>query len=121
MTRLLVTGSTGFVGRVLCADLARRGYLVRATVRPGRERPAGATEEAVVSDIRGDTRWDSVLEGVDVVVHAAARAHVLNDAAANSELYQEANARGTQGLALAAARHGVRQFIYLSSFKVNGE
>lgn len=121
MTRLLVTGGTGFVGRVLCAELARRGYVVRAAIRPGRDRPAGATEEAVVSDIRGDTRWDSALEGVDVVVHVAARAHVLNDAAGNADLYHETNARGTHGLALAAAQHGVRQFIYLSSVKVNGE
>lgn len=83
--------------------------------------PHRAVESVVVGDIGARTDWQSALRDVDYVIHAAARAHVLNDAEANSRLYVETNAYGTQCLADAAARSGVRRFVFLSSVKVNGE
>jgi nucleoside-diphosphate-sugar epimerase len=74
-----------------------------------------------VGDITGSTDWTAALDGVDAIIHCAARAHVLGDDPRNSELYMETNARGTRQLAQAAARADVRRLVYLSSVKVNGE
>jgi nucleoside-diphosphate-sugar epimerase len=118
MRRILLTGATGFVGGHLCARLAGAPYVLRAALRMPLALP-GVAESAVVGPIDAHTDWGSALSDVDVVIHAAARAHRLNDAAV--EPYLEVNARGTQHLAVAAAQAGVRRFIYLSSVKVNGE
>lgn len=122
MKRVLITGATGFVGSTLCEVLARAGYTVRAAVRS--ERTASSpmvAERVVVGEIGASTDWDCALDDVAVVVHAAARAHVLTDSPANAALCMETNGRGTEQLARAAARAGVRRLVYLSSVKVNGE
>jgi nucleoside-diphosphate-sugar epimerase len=121
MTRVLVTGATGFVGLTLCEFLARSGFVVRAALRNDRSIPGCISEKAVVGDIATGTDWRAALSGVDVVLHIAARAHVLHDASDNSDLYMETNARGTEHLANASALAGIRRFEYLSSVKVNGE
>jgi UDP-glucose 4-epimerase len=61
------------------------------------------------------------LRDLDVVIHLAARAHILHDSSANSNLYIETNVRGTERLADASADAGIRRFVFLSSIKVNGE
>jgi nucleoside-diphosphate-sugar epimerase len=121
MTRVLITGVTGFVGQVLCDQLSQAGYVVRAALRIDRPLAASVSEKAVTGDIGSTTDWRQALIGVDLVIHLAARAHILHDAAANSDLYMETNAHGTSRLAEAAAQAGVGRFIYLSSIKVNGE
>jgi UDP-glucose 4-epimerase len=121
MTRILVTGATGFVGHTLCEFLARASYVVRAALREDRTVAACISEKAVVGDISATTDWRTALHGVDVVMHIAARAHVLHDAPANSELYMETNARGTRTLVNASVQAGIRRFGFLSSVKVNGE
>ena len=119
MKRVLLTGATGFVGRNLCLLLEGAPYVVRAALRGPHTEPAGVAEAAVVGDITSQTDWRAALEGVDIVIHAAARAHRVNDTA--EEPYFEVNARGTLCLARAALRAGVTRFIYLSTIKVNGE
>jgi len=121
MTRVLVTGATGFVGQTLCGILSRSGYIVRAAVRNERPLPPGIAETAVVGDIGQATDWRAALHGLDVVIHVAARAHILRDAGANSNLYIETNVHGTERLAAASAQAGIRRFVFLSSVKVNGE
>jgi nucleoside-diphosphate-sugar epimerase len=121
MTRVLITGATGFVGQVLCDQLSQAGYLVRAALRADRPMPTSVSEKALIGDISSSTDWRQALEGVDLVIHLAARAHILHDAPLNSDLYMETNAHGTSRLAEAAARAKVGRFIYLSSIKVNGE
>lgn len=120
MRRVLVTGATGFVGRELCGVLARAGCTVRAALRTGGNVPSAVAEQVVVGDIGSTTNWTAALDGVDCVLHAAARAHVLEDRD-NAALYDEINAKGTRRLAEAAAAAGVRRFVFLSSIKVNGE
>jgi nucleoside-diphosphate-sugar epimerase len=121
MTRVLVTGATGFVGQTLCETLARSDNVVRAALRNDRSIPPGVSEKAVVGDIAATTDWRAALRGVDVVIHIAARAHILHDSSANSDLYMETNVRGTERLAHASALAGIRRFVFLSSVKVNGE
>lgn len=118
---VLVTGATGFVGNTLCAELAAAGYTVRAALRSDCEMPAGVSQKVVVGDIGAHTEWRDALQGVDRVLHAAARAHVLGDSAANADKYFECNARGTIRLAEQSAAAGVSRFVFVSSVKVNGE
>src|SRR6185437_8487307 len=89
MKRILVTGATGFVGRTLCGALADAGYRVRAALRSPGTVPRGVQEIAVTGAIGSSTDWRAALDGTDAVVHAAARAHVLNDPASNQDLYME--------------------------------
>jgi len=64
----------------------------------------------------------SVLNDVQVVVHAAARVHVTSETAADAlAMYRKINVDGTLSLARRAAKSGVARFIFISSIKVNGE
>ena len=118
---ILVTGATGFVDKSLCAELLKRGRAVRVAVRSPDFRVEGA-EVAVVGEIDGDTDWHAALGNVDVVIHLAAHAHILADSVVNPLAeFRKTNTAGTLKLANAAARAGVKRFIFLSSIKVNGE
>lgn len=119
--RILVTGATGFVGGRLCELLTERGYRVRAALRAAGGQVRAAAESVVVGDIGRVTDWSAALDGVERVIHCAARAHVLGDLDRQGQLYLEANAHGTESLANACVKAGVRRLIYLSSIKVNGE
>src|SRR6266513_1063852 len=121
MTRVLVTGATGFVGSILCDVLAQAGYIVRAALRSDRSVSGCVAEKVVTGDIAAAADLATALDGVDAIIHAAARTHVLHDSPANAELYMQINAHGTMRLAEAAAQAEVRRFVYLSSIKVNGE
>lgn len=120
MSHILVTGANGFVGRVLCETLVRAGHSVRAAVRNPTAAIAGS-ESVAVGDLNADTDWSRALAGIDTVIHAAARAHILHDSPDNAALYIRTNADGTCGLIEAAARAKVDRLVYVSSIKVNGE
>ncbi|NTF43870.1 NAD-dependent epimerase/dehydratase family protein [Rhizobium rhizogenes] len=113
---ILVTGATGFVGQTLCAELSRRQMEYRPVSRA--PRPGYVATGA----IDATTDWSGALAGVDVVMHLAARVHVMNESAADPLVALRAvNVDATVNLARQAARAGVRRFIFLSSIKVNGE
>lgn len=117
--RVLLTGANGFVGRELSGALASASFRVRVILRPGRPVPAGAAEVTLIDELSARTQWGEALRGVDTIIHAAARAHRVNDA--ETTPYFSVNAEATRALATAATLAGVRRFIYLSSVKVNGE
>lgn len=120
--KVLVTGAAGFVGSALVDRLVRENrYEVCAVVR---RRPAVSSDniDSVVADIDGATDWTPALAGIDVVVHLAARAHVMRDTAVNPlEEYRRVNVAGTLNLARQAAAQLVSRFVYVSSVKVHGE
>lgn len=119
--KLLITGANGFVGKPLCAELLRRGHTTRAAVRSSATVPEGE-QAIVVGDISGATDWTHALRDVDVVMHLAARVHVMKDAAADPLAeFLKVNLHGTENLARQAARAGVKRLVYVSSIKVNGE
>jgi nucleoside-diphosphate-sugar epimerase len=115
---ILVTGANGFVGRALCRDLAGRGLPVRAAVR-GR----GTLEGAVaVGDLADETDWSKALDGVEVVVHLAARVHVMHETLSDPlAAFRAVNVGASLNLARQCLAHGVKRFVYVSSIKVNGE
>lgn len=128
MTRVLVTGANGFVGKVLCRSLLQSGCLARAglqTSAPWTQLQAstpGLTEFAVVGDLGANPNLNGALENVTVVVHLAARVHMMRDSAGDPiKEYRRVNVYATQALATAAAKQGVRRIVYVSSVKVNGE
>lgn len=115
--KLVVTGSTGFVGQAVSACLESDGHEV---VRIARRR-INATS-FVIPDIGAETNWSTALPGADCIVHCAARVHVMHDSAVDPlEAYREVNVAGTRRLAEQAVAYGVRRFVFLSSVKVNGE
>jgi nucleoside-diphosphate-sugar epimerase len=125
VSTVLVTGATGFVGRSLCTRLHGLDIDVRMAVR-GPESVMLAeppTRTAmVVGDIGPKTEWMEALNGVDVVVHLAARVHVMRETTVDPLAeFRNVNVAGTERLARQAASCGVRRLVFLSSIKVNGE
>ncbi len=120
---ILVTGGSGFVGGAVIRRLAAaapRGVLA-AVRRPGIVFP-GDVRSVPVDDLLATTDWSAALNGVDCVVHCAARVHVMNEESADPLAeFRRVNVAGTAHLARQAAACGVRRFVFLSSVKVNGE
>ena len=103
---VLVTGSSGFVGKALCEELCKRNTLVAPVSR------AWLAPESIADSLRQ----------CSTLVHLAARVHVMHDTAQDPlNEYRRTNVQGTLNLALHAAAAGVRRFVFISSVKVNGE
>lgn len=124
MKCVAITGATGFVGRSLCRAMLENDWKVRGVIRSekhGADLPADV-ETVRVPSIGPDTDWSRALNGVDAVVHLAARVHVMNETAADPITeFREVNVHGSERLARMAAQAGVRRFVFISSVKVNGE
>jgi nucleoside-diphosphate-sugar epimerase len=121
---LLVTGATGFVGRVLIDALASKAgdWNISGVVRDNSKVLHDRARPVFISQINGKTDWSNALLGCDCVIHLAARVHVMRDEVSDPlSAYREVNVAGTTHLAQQAAASGVRRFVFLSSIKVNGE
>jgi len=118
---MLITGANGFIGKSLCAELLRQGQFVRAAMRFG-NLPIENIESVSIGVIDGETDWTNALLGIKVVVHLAARVHVIKDNAVDPlDELRKVNVDGAWNLALQAAEAGVQRFIFISSIKVNGD
>lgn len=118
---VLITGSTGFVGRALCNEMHARGLSVCCAIRANGLQPRNF-KSVNIGKVSADNDWREALEGCKVVVHLAARVHVMNDDAHDPlSAFRAVNVDGTLNLAQQAAKAGVRRFVFVSSIKVNGE
>ncbi|SCY48682.1 NAD-dependent epimerase/dehydratase family protein [Microvirga guangxiensis] len=111
---IALTGSTGFIGRHLLAELPKRGYRVRVLLRRPSEVPAGASS-AVIGDIASPHNMAAALRDVDMIVHSAGLAHVMSGKPEDD--YRTINTEATIKLAQAAERAGVKRFVFLSSIR----
>jgi UDP-glucose 4-epimerase len=119
---VFITGSTGFVGGATLDRLVAENYKVTAALRSRSKTLQANVTEVHVDNIDGATNWGDSLEGTDVVIHAAARVHVMNDIEVDPLLaFRSVNVEGTLNLARHAAKAGARRFIFISSIKVHGE
>jgi nucleoside-diphosphate-sugar epimerase len=118
---VLLTGASGFVGRAVLESAKQCGVEVRPVFR-SLVSAKGHSGSVVVPGLDGETDWLQDLQGVNVVIHAAARAHVIHEETLDPLTeYRRVNVQGTSNLARQAAAAGVQRFVFISSIKVNGE
>lgn len=117
MSKILITGATGFVGKKVCDVLRSRGINFVTAVRH-----SVANDQFAIGNLTGTTEWAEALSGCDAVIHLAARVHVMNDESNNPLMaFRAVNVDATLNLARQAALSGVKRFVFVSSVKVNGE
>ncbi|WP_163833060.1 UDP-glucose 4-epimerase family protein [Spartinivicinus ruber] len=114
--KVLVTGANGFIGKNVYSLLLNKSSInVRAAYRKNN------SSGICVGNINGDTNWCEALQDVDVVIHTAARVHVLKEQEENPlSTFRTVNVEGTLNLARQAAANNVKRFIFISSIGVNG-
>jgi len=117
---ILLTGASGFIGRALWPALSKRSPLRLALRDPGSlVMPEGVEVARAVLDSGED--WAGALKDVSLVIHCAARVHVMKEEALDPLVeFRSVNVEGTLRLARQAAEAGVRRFIFISSIGVNG-
>ena len=122
--KILITGQNGFIGKALFNSLQQQKHQVRGTVRNKQktQKTQKNKDILVVGNIDSTTDWKDPLADVEVVIHLANRAHILNEKVADPlAIFREVNVAGTIQLAKQAVESGVKRFIFVSSIKVNGE
>jgi nucleoside-diphosphate-sugar epimerase len=121
MSRILLTGPTGFIGPSVARALLAQGHAVYAA---GRSEPDARISFANWSKVPHQTvatDWSAALRGMETVVHLAAIAHVPGHSVDAQAMIRAVNVHGTQALAQQAAAAGVRRFVFVSSIKVHGD
>ncbi|MFZ6863548.1 UDP-glucose 4-epimerase family protein [Undibacterium sp. Ji67W] len=120
--KILLTGANGFVGQAICHALINQSErLICPTRRPVSQLNAEVANPQI-SDLSAQTDWSAFLADVDIVIHCAARVHVMQETVADPlPLFRQVNVDATMRLAEQAAQAGASQFIFISSVKVNGE
>ncbi len=120
---ILLTGASGFIGTGLLDRMTtERALSLRTAFRhPAAELPPNV-DAVRIGDIGAGTDWRRALAGIDVVVHTAARVHVMRETVADPlAAYREVNTAGTLNLARQAVAAGVRRLVFLSTVKVSGD
>jgi len=117
---VLVTGANGFIGNKLLSTLSVDPVFNLFAV--SRSPVTGSINTHLIDNIDSFTNWSCMLKNQHVVIHTAARAHIMKDEVGDRLVeYRRVNVGGTLNLARQAVDAGVKRFIFLSSIKVNGE
>ena len=118
-----VTGANGFVGSTLVSRLVHDGIPVTAFARVPSMMPCSAGMNIrEFPDLDRSSDFSDITRDIDVLIHCAARVHVMNDSSADPlSVFLNANFEATVNLARSAAKAGVVRFIFISSIKVNGD
>ena len=118
--KVLVTGATGFTGSHLAFGLVKKGYSVRAIVRPGKD--TSELEKSGVEIVNGDLVKKETLaaavKGIDTVYHIAA---VFREQNVPHQYFYDVNLNGTKNLLEVSVAAGVRRFVHCSTVGVQGE
>lgn len=118
MSRILVTGASGFIGRNLCSRLLHEGHELTALSRSGTNFPNTTN---ITLDLTREGDLSLNLKNIDVVIHLAARVHKIKEPVHGGRNdYTVVNKDVTLQLATLSAINGVRRFVYISSIGVNG-
>ncbi|RMD65050.1 NAD-dependent epimerase/dehydratase family protein [Candidatus Parcubacteria bacterium] len=112
----LVTGASGFIGRVLCARLQREGLAVWAL---GRRKAQGPWDAFIEADVAESVPIEA-LQGADCVFHLAGKAHELLERRRDPGGYFRTNVEGTRRLLEESKAAGVRRFVFFSSVSAMG-
>lgn len=113
---ILITGVSGFLGARLAQGV--KGKITGI----GRKNPRTFNGQFFVKSIDASSDYYDCVSEQNVVIHCAARVHVMNDDSLDPlSRFREVNTIGTLNLARQAAEAGVKRFIFISSIKVNGE
>lgn len=116
---ILVTGGSGFVGSALIKRLLSEHRDILAVGRSDVNLPVETVKVSSFSELGA---LGQRLGSIDVVVHCAARAHIMNDDTVDPLAeYRKVNVDGTLNVARHALEVGVKRFLFVSSIKVNGE
>lgn len=118
--KILLTGANGFIGRHLVPLLLSQGHEL---VLPVRHQGLSIAQQAphFLPDFADPAAWSALLQGVDVVIHLAGRAHVLKEEHGDpTQLFQQANVDFPLQLASIAAANRVRRMVFVSSIGVMG-
>ena len=113
--RVLITGASGFIGRVAVERLIEAGYSVRAATRDLRAFPSSIDIAAISVPIDA-VDWKPILAGVDFVVHVAGLVHVAGQSAA-ADTFDSINRQTTKNLARDANEAGVARLVFISSVR----
>ena len=119
--RILITGATGAVGPVVVRAFHGAGYTVRTL---SLDRPSAGIwpddVEAITGDVTDASTVQTVMDGVDAVIHMAALLHVVHVSPELYEKYKKINIEGTGNVAIAAAEAGVKRIVLFSTIAVYG-
>jgi UDP-glucose 4-epimerase len=118
MKRVLVTGAAGFLGQAIVSQAQMRGIPVRATDQ--RASPGVSLPDFHLLDLCALADHTDLLDGVEVVIHAAGLAHQFRSRPDDADRFRRVNVLATAALAEAAARAGVRRLVFVSSVAVYG-
>lgn len=121
---VLLTGATGFIGQAVLQRLNQDDArpLIAAVRSNHVDLPHGVLPWQIDDLAELDKKSSDIFKDVSVVVHCAARAHIMREMVENPlDIYRRVNVQGTLKLAQQAAQAGVRRFVFISSVKVNGE
>ncbi|WP_410481571.1 UDP-glucose 4-epimerase family protein [Pseudomonas plecoglossicida] len=120
--KVFLTGASGFVGSAVLRRLQADGVPVVAAVRRNSPGLPSPVQTVPFESFEKDNDWGGALAECEVVVHSAARVHVMNDTEADPlAAFRKVNVQGTLALAHQAIAAGVKRFVFISSIKVNGE
>jgi UDP-glucose 4-epimerase len=117
MSMVLITGGNGFIGGRLCYKLSLSGRKVKKIVKKIIENDKS---EQHICELGIEKIPEDVFDNVETVFHLAGATQDIDKTSLKKNLYYDLNVAGTEQLALAAAKKGVKFFVYISSVKAGG-